>query len=114
VKAARLEEIGDAGQLPRGVVFHILIAEEEKFFSLLAHADPALNVVRPGAPTRIEIYGDEPWYEFFNGIIFGNVTPFNIVMIERDSYIPRIPDDVNDSGIVWLKAFMALQNARPG
>src|ERR1700751_4588564 len=79
---------------------------------VLPEQSPTLDVLGPGFPSAINLGSDETRNELVDRLVVRNSSGFYIVVIEGHGDIPRIFHDVNDPGILRLKAFVTLQNAR--
>jgi len=103
-----LEESSDSQQLMLGIPLHVLVANQDKAGMLLAHKKPALNMIRPRSPLAIELSRQKTRNEFIHRILIGDISGFQIMVIERHRHIAWITNDINDLRIMGLETLVTL------
>src|ERR1700685_1053982 len=107
-----MQEACHALKFRRWFAVHILVAQEHKTSVALPQEKPASDVIGPRSPLRIKLGIDKARDEIAHRIIVSNVSRFYVVVIEGDRDIPRVAHDIDDSPIMRLKTFMALEQTR--
>src|SRR6185312_7859247 len=91
---------------------HVFVAHQKKSRLAIASRKPTANVFPPGSVIT-GTPGHKAFNELLDGVVITEQLAFALEMILRDSYIPRIASDVDDTLVARIEILVTFYDPGP-